>query len=284
MSYQPENHRIIFYFVAVGLVVGGCAPSVQQARRVCPGAQTVTESLSRLRLRSENALSFKAGGQCRLQYYAEGKKHTENFSVKLWVNPPCEIYLQGDVAFDPKAIILGSNEEEFWLAMKPKEVSSYWWGRWAEQNGEGALKLDPKLLLEAFGVLAGGNKESWLLSREEGSDVLAETDGPGLSRKIYIDNCSYRVWKIVRIDADGKNAAITKLDRYKELSEDFSVPTVIEIVSRGWDGSEDSLRITLDSAKSAQFSNKQKSRLFNRPGTRGFKHIYKVVNGDIIEQ
>ena len=71
--------------------------------------------------------------------------------------PPVEIYMQGDVAFDPKGIVLGSNEEEFWLAVRLKEVSGYWWGRWSEESRPEKLMISPRLVLEALGVAAVGD-------------------------------------------------------------------------------------------------------------------------------
>ena len=118
MDYQKCNIRLFAGFVAAILIFSGCAAQIQKPVRVCPGKESIAESLSSLRLRLENAVPLKANGQCLLQYYAEDRKpKKENFPVKLWVNPPVEIYMQGDVAFDPKGIVLGSNEDEFWLAV-----------------------------------------------------------------------------------------------------------------------------------------------------------------------
>src|SRR4030042_3023485 len=130
---KAEDRLFCFlFFVPVMLIVGGCAGQMPKSVRICPGKESVTESLSLLRVQLESAVPLKEDGQCLLQYTEEkGRTKKENFPVKLWVNPPAEIYMQGDVALDPKGIILGSNKEEFWLAVRLKEVSGYWYGRWS---------------------------------------------------------------------------------------------------------------------------------------------------------
>lgn len=286
MDYQQYNHRLFVGFAAAILILAGCAPQIQKPAQVCPGKKSAAESLSLLRLRLENTSPLKANGQLRLQYYADEKKHKENFPVKLWGNPPTEIYLQGDVAFDPKGIVLGSNENEFWMAIKLKEISSYWWGRWPEESCPQKLMISPGLVLEALGIVEVGDEENWSLSNEGASDVLTKQQGSTRTRKIYINNCDYLVRRIEYFDDDSRAVAVTELDKYKEISKDFFVPSVIKIVNLSEDGGEDLVSVTLNlkSIKPANFNDKQCDRLFTRPQPQGFKHIYKIVDGNIIEQ
>jgi hypothetical protein len=276
---------MLFHFAAALLILVGCAPQEREAIQVCPGKGSVAEALSILRSCTQNTMSLKANGQCRLQYYTEGKKHNENFPVKLWVNPPAEIYLQGDVAFNAKGIVLGSNEDEFWLSMKPKEISSYWWGKWSQKKSFGKLMISPKLLLEALGIAAVRSEENWSLSNEGPFDVLTKQGGQNESRKIYISNCDYLVRKIEYLDK-GRVVVVTELDKYKEVLKDFFVPSVIKIINRTGDGNKasDNIILTLKSIKPANFTESQRRILFTRPRPRGFEHIYKIVDGNMIEQ
>jgi len=250
-------------------------------------SKTKNNLLSVLRSRSENATPLKANGQCRLQYHIEddNKPKKENFPVKLWVNPPAEIYLQGDIAFDAKGIVLGSNEDEFWLSMKPKEISSYWWGKWSQKSSLGKLTINPKLLLEALGIATVGSEENWSLSNEGPFDVLTKRNEQTGIQKIYISNCDYLIRKIEYFD-EGQVVVVTELDKYKEVSKDFFAPSVIKIVNQTGDGDKDSDSITLNlkSIKPANFSERQRKVLFARPQPRGFEHIYKIVDGNMIEQ
>ena len=327
MDYQKCNIRLFAGFVAAILIFSGCAAQIQKPVRVCPGKESIAESLSSLRLQLENAVPLKANGQCLLQYYAEDRKpKKENFPVKLWVNPvrsphqqgsdvrrltsngvnpPVEIYMQGDVAFDPKGIVLGSNEDEFWLAIKLKEVSGYWWGRWSEEDYPEKLMISPRLVLEALGIAAVGDIESWSLSKEGAFDVLTKQEGGAKTRKIYINNgstgspsdsasslqaraksrdCDYLVRRVEYFDDDGRATVVTELDKYKELIKGFFVPTFIKIINRTDSNKEDLVQITLSSVKPANFTDKQRKRLFIRPEPQGFKHIYKIVDGNVIEQ
>jgi hypothetical protein len=264
----------------------GCAAEMKKPIRLCPGKKSAAEALALLGQQAESIVPMKAAGQCLFQYYDENKKlKKENFPLKLWANPPSEIYLQGDLAFDPKGIVLGSNEDEFWLAMKPKEISSYCWGRWSTGPCLDNMMIGPQILLEALGIVRVGPQENWLLLNEEGFDVLVNRQGTTESRRIYIDNCDYMVRRIEYFDA-GQPAAVAELAEYKEVIKGFFVPSVIKIVNLSEDNNEDavSISLSLKSIKPASFTDRQRKRLFTRPQPRGFKYIYKIVESDMIEQ
>jgi len=289
MSYQQENCRLFLYFVTaiilLAVILGGCAPQIQKPVRLCPGAESAIDSLSLLRLRSENTVPLKANGQCLLQYYDEDKKYKEeNFPVKLWVNPPAEIYMQGDVAFDAKGVVLGSNEDEFWLSMKPK-TSTYVWGQWSDDVYLEKLMINPKLVLEAIGITEVGGEENWSSSNEDVFDVLTKRDGRTEIQKIYISTSDCLVRRTEYFYA-GRLVFVTELDEYEEVSEGFIVPTIIKIEKYTAESTENSVRITLNlkSIKLANITERQRNRLFTRPEPVGFEHIYKIIDGDMIEQ
>jgi hypothetical protein len=239
--------------------------------------------------RAQNTVALKANGQCLLEYYVEGKKHKENFPVKLWVNPPVEVYLQGDVAFDPRGLVMGSNEREFWLSIKPQDISSYWWGLWSEGGYNERLVISPKIMLEALGITAVDSSESgeknWSLSNEDGFDVLTQHSDEGQPvKKLYISNCDYLVRKIEYFYKNNEVMVTAELEKYKEVIEGMFVPASVKITKVAGVNRGDSVKITLDSIKKAEFPEKLRSRLFTRLGPQGFKHVYKVVNGNIVEQ
>lgn len=279
--------QFVAFVALVVSILAGCGPPPAEQLQICPGKGSVAESLSALELRNENIMPVKANGQCRLQYWAEEKQHKENFPVRLWVQPPGQVRLQGDVAWDPKGIILGSNESEFWLAIKPKEISSYWWGQWSEQDCSERLIISPKQVLEAMGIAEVGGEGDWSLSNEEFFDVLTKRDAEGsVSRKIYIYSCDYTVRKIEYFDVYDEASIVMELSRYKEIAEGFFAPSVIEITNYGSDDNDEPVTITLKlrSMRAAEFNEKLQKRLFARPQPRGFEHIYKIVSGEAIEQ
>ncbi len=274
--------------VAAILIVAGCAPRMQRPMRVYPGTESADEALSILRLQSQNAVPLKANGRCLAKFYIESRKKpkNENFPVKLWFSPPCYVRLQGDVAFNPRGIELGSNDNEFWLSMKPKEIgNSFFWGRWDCKGGFGALKISPEILLEAIGIIEVDDEENWSLSNEGGFDVLAKQNDQGIIiKKIYIRSDNYLVWRIEYFDVTGERVAVTELDKYKQVSEGFFVPAIIKIIRRAEDGREDSAKITLRSIKPAKITEEVQRRLFTRPQPKGFKRVYEVIDGNVIEQ
>lgn len=273
--------KLAFSFVVLVLILAGCAPQVQRPMRICLPKQTVAESLAELANNAQNLRPIRASGTCLFRYSVDGKKHKENFPVKLWFSPPSCIYLQGDAAFDPKAICLGSNETEFWFSIKP-ETSTYWWGRYDRvKHCFGNFLLAPGLdfiqnLLEALGAVAVDSAADWTLSKHGEFDLLTKTDSDNaVVKKIYVGSRDYLPRKVEYFSEDGQSTVIIELNKYKKLGEDFYLPKLIKITGATTDSSKDSIRITLRSLKKAEFSQK----IFLRRPPRGFRYI-KELNAD----
>jgi len=307
---RKHHHLLFSYFVAAVLILSGCVPQQLKPTPVCPGKESAAEALSVLGSRAKDMVPLKANGQCLLEYYVEGKKHKENFPVKLWVhpvrsktpdicpllagisngvNPPVEVYLQGDIAFNPRGLVLGSNEREFWLSIRPEEISSYWWGLWSEGGYNEKLVISPQIVLEALGIAAVGGDEygekDWSLSKENGFDVLTQSSDEGRPvKKLYISSCDYLVRRIEYFYTGDEVTVAAELEKYKEVLEGVFVPASVKITTRAGVNRGDSVKITFDSIKKAEFPEKLRNRIFTRPDPQGFKHIYKVVNGRIVEQ
>jgi hypothetical protein len=285
-----------FFFVWSVLIFAGCGPQAQKPMLVCPGAESTEVALSIQKQHFESAVEFGANGMCLLSYYDEqNKRRSENFPVKLWAGPPMRLYLQGDLAFDPKGLVLGSNEREFWLSMRPKEISSYIWGRWSESQftNQDNMIINPTLLLESLGMPRFDASENWSLSNSGAFDILTKNQAGGIVKKVYVYNCDRLARKIEYLDTDGRVLVVAELDRYKPLvvspskpvSPTFWIPSVINIVRHRQDDKSDSVRITLGSIKPMQLTEKQRNSLFSRPEPIGFQHIYKLdENCDMIKQ
>lgn len=288
MRYRQCDKTYFFHLTIAAMIFAGCAGQIKKPLRVCPGKETVPDALSALRLHFQNAVPLKANGQCLLEYFAEGNRHKENFPVQLWLNPPFEICMQGDVAFNPRGIILGSNENEFWMAIRLKEVDSCWRGSWAQSNYVDGLIIDPRIVLEAFGIIAVDNDGSrnWSLSKEDAFDVLTGSDDKtGIIKKIYIYNCDYSVRKIQYFYTSGERELTAELDKYGYVTEKFFTPRRIRIIKHG-EGPKDvtSVTINLSSVKPVGLNVKQRKFLFNQPEEKGFKHFFVNINGKWIEQ
>ncbi len=279
--------KFVISVVAVMLVLAGCGPQIAEPLQICPGAGSAEEAVSILQAQSHKAVSLKANGRCVARFYVEGsdKPRRESFAVKLWFEPPARFRLQGDVVFNARGIDLGSNRDEFWLAMKPKELgNSYFWGRWSDETSLDGLKISPRILLEAFGVVEVDDGGRWSLSNEGPFDVLTRRERAGsITKKMYIYGCDYRPRKIEYF-ADGEVTVILQLDGYKDVCEGVAAPMVIRLISFNDDKSEDSFEITLDSVRQVNFSAKLQKALFSRPRPRGFRRVYKIVGDKWLEQ
>lgn len=280
--------KFIPFIVVAILIFAGCAPEIQKPVEVVPGKESVAEALSVLKARSQNAVPLLARGRCLLQYYdTEKKKHKkESLTVSVLVKPPVEIYLRGDATLVPKAIVLGSNEREFWLSIRPKEISAYWWGTWSEQNSFEGLMINPRTVFEALGIMEIKAEENWSLSNEGAFDVLTRRERGVVIKKIYIYGRDYLAKKIEYFDSNSQAVAYTELENYREISEGFSVPALIKIVTNARNNGEDSLSITLNlkSIKPKTITEKMQNFYFNRRPPQGFKHEYRIISGKSIEQ
>ncbi|UCF14985.1 MAG: hypothetical protein JSW59_16375 [Phycisphaerales bacterium] len=280
--------KLVIPIVVAMLILAGCTPQIQMPTKVCPGKPSVDEALAALQAQSQNAVPLKAHGKSRLEFYAEEKKkpQKENLDVKLRVNPPAEIYLQGDKSILAKAFMLGSNEEAFWLSIKPK-ISVHIWGKWAEQDSAGGRVINPRNMLEALGIGQIVSEQDWSLSNEGAYDILTERERGVATKKIHIWCCDYRTRKIELFDSEGQAVATTVLDKYEEVSEGFFVPTLLRITTLARDETEKPFTITINLASirpSKEFK-KWPALLFERPKRiGGFKKIYRMINGKLIEQ
>lgn len=270
--------ELLFFFIA------GCAPPAEKQWLLCPGAGSTAESVSMLGKGSESVTSFRINGRCKSRFYEEGKKYEENFGVKLWIQPPDMIRMQGDIFLDPKGIVLGANEQEFWFSIKP-ELSSYIWGKWSEQSSGSAGLINPATLLEALGLLRIDDEKQWSLSSYGAFDVLTKTDSNGrVVKKVYIYCCDYLVRKIEYYGKDDKPALIAELDRYRRLKDDFCVPVSVKLTTFDSKGNENFFKMTFGTPKLYEFGDKQLKALFGRPEPRGFKNVYRMVDGEAVEQ
>jgi hypothetical protein len=286
MAFSQMQRRLVLLICSGILFLGGCGPEKGEPTPVFEGEKTLAEVLSILKTRTQSSRPMKANGQCLWQSYSEGKATKESFSVRIWANPPGEIYMQGDIAFNPRGIVLGSNASEFWLLIKP-EASSYSWGLWSEQSAAGGLMLVPKSLDEALGIIEIADNKNWSMSKEGDIGVLVKrNDKGGIVKKLYINRRDYLVRKIEYFDVEGKATAFVELDKYRGVSKGFFVPVSIRIIIRGDEKGEGSASITLNltSVKPESFTEKRRKIFFNRPKTKGYKHIYKIIDGSMVEQ
>jgi hypothetical protein len=286
--YKQHYNLYLFFCFALGvLFLAGCVIEPPKPPEIIPGKESATEALSVLRARSQNAVSILGRGRCVFEYYdPENKKRKkEKLEVNVLMQPPVEMYLQGDATLVPKAMILGSNEREFWLVMRPKEISTYWWGTWSEQNSAEGLMINPRTLFEALGFFETGAEESWSLSNKAAYDLLIQRNKGVVIKKMRISRHDYLVSEIEYYDIKGRALAVAELKDYKEVSEGFFVPASIKIIAYDPDSRAEPFDVTLNlkSIKPKEFTERQQ-KVFERPAPGNLKHILKSEGGRWVEQ
>ncbi len=279
--------KLVIPVVAAMIIIIGCTPQIQKPTEVCPGKASVVEALAALQVQSQNAVPLKAHGKSILEFYEKGKDKPskESLDVKLRVNPPAEIYLQGDKSLMAKAFMLGSNEDIFWLSIRPKEISVHIWGRWSEQDSAGGLVINPRNLLDALGIGQIDTDADWSLSNEGAYDILTKKERGVTTKKIHIFCCDYRPRTIEVFDSQGRPTATAELDRYEQVSDDFFVPSLIRVTTLPRDETEKPFTVTVN-LTSIQSSKEWPPLLFEHRDSlmRGIKNVYRMVNGKLIEQ
>jgi hypothetical protein len=281
---------VLLFFLSYVLFVVGCTPPPPKPLPICPGTSNAQEALQVLRARARQAVPFKVTGQCRLAYHVPDEKGVKRQSLSLPVvffQPPSDVYIQGSVTANPKAVIVGSNDTEFWLAMRPEEISSYYWGRWDQAaNAEGML-INPAIVLEAFGFLGHEDPNAkWSFEKQGPYDVLTRLNAVGQpARRLYIYSCDYLVHKMEHFGPDGRVVATAELKEYKPVTESFGVPTQIHVTTVDRTGREDTIDINLGTPKQATFSEAQRRLFLRNPGdVRQFKNVYRLENGYWVAQ
>jgi hypothetical protein len=274
---------------AVAVLPVGCAAPGRARLAVCPGKANAGEALAALAAHAGRAAPFRANGQILVTYHApdSGKEKRHNLPMTLWFDPPWQTYIQGSIAVDPKAVIIGSNRQSFWLALRPQEVSSLYIGDWDQAQDVEGLMMSPKVILEAFGIVTANepNEGRWSLQNEGAFDVLTERSEAGrLVKRIHIYACDYTVRKIEYFDEREKVMAVAELADYKPLTEDFRVPTRVKATAVGPDKRRDSIDISISSTKAMEFSPRQRAVIFSPPKSEDFEHLYTLEDGRWVPQ
>lgn len=272
------------------LLFTGCAGPLKKPAAPCPGKKTADEAIAALKAQHQKFMPVRATGQCLLRYHQDDKDHKENFPVKIWTSSPEEIYLQGDVAFDAAGLVLGTNSDEFWFWLKPKEISSYWWGKWSQAGEFQRFPISPAVCLEAFGAVSipasAGHLTvgDWSLTHGRFDILWLHNEQGELVKRIYIEPCDYLVSKIEYFDSSGKIAVSADFSDYKKVADGFFVPASIKITAHADDGSVNSAQISLASVNLARLNDRQRQRMFVRPKPKGFEHVYLIIDGSAVEQ
>ena len=139
-------------------------------------------------------------------------------------------------------------------------------------------------MLRGLGIIEIENENEWSLSKQRGFGVLTKDGGKGELQKLYISNCDYTVKRIEYLDDNSQVGLAVELSNYKKMPAGGMVAFGLNIIKTDGDGKEESATITFSSIKEFDFTEKQKERLFTRPESQGFEHVYKFIDSEFVEQ
>lgn len=270
------SHRSSVVCSALLLFFSGCGPAirVEPTERVVAGKASIAEAADVLNGRRLAMIPIKASGELNYEEFPDGEKLRFR-PANLFFIPDRRIFFKAS-SLVGEAILLGGNADEFWLRMKPKEVSRYWSGTWEDLDGCGEqLLLSPKIMLEALGMVS--IDESWVLENQTGFDVLSKDAGtPMPLKKIYVRTGDYLVDRIEYFAGSATPQVQVKLGEYKQVAANVSVPGRITILSFDAGEVTSKVEIRLKAIKVFEPSEKQLAKLFEQPNSKGVKHVYRL--------
>ncbi len=268
------NKSIITVLSAVLVVASGCQQPTLQPKQLCPGKPTVQQAAAMIELQKQNVQPMMASAECIMSWLDEkGSEKDEQVSGKMAFVPPGKIFFKGDKFGE---IRFGTNETEFWLRVKP-ELDSYWWGSKAQAaQCDETLLFNPAQIAEALGIV--NVTTDWDLFYRDGYDVLSLYEAGKLKKRVYVNACDYHIEEIEYFDVREIKKVSVKLTNYWAGDDGLTVPATIFVSYFDALGLEESsVQIKLKHIRPFP-PEKQKKRLFERPGRDGYEHVYRLDN------
>jgi len=270
----------------------GCTPAVIKLLPICPGKANVNEALATLQSQSQNMIPLiTKKGECVIDYYKDNEPHTQHLNIRIFfIKPQSQIYMQAAAGVMEKAVVLGSNDEEFWLELNPKEISTYFWGKWSEQNPDNPeqysiaqLIINPATILEALGIAEIDTNANWSLTNKNGYDILTKTVQNVTLKKVHVHCCDYKVRKIEYFDNSGSPVAIIEMDDYLEVAENLLLPHKIK-VNMITEHIEDTLNLEMTLKQIRKATEKEENFVITRPEPLRYENVYRIIDGQLYEQ
>ena len=258
----------------------GCQPpprTIPDAQRLCPSMGSIEEAAEAINERSSKSLSLRSDvSRCTIKYYTkQGRQDSSRCTLHLRTFPPDRLYFMCE-DLGIKILIAGTNPDDFWFCLKPREINAYWQGKRADLAGcAAAMWFSPGNLLEAFGVVR--IDRNWTLAGEGNFDIVTRTrpDGSAM-KKIYIDRCDYLVGRIEYFDRDGVLTSDMVMTDYFSVEEGMQIPARVRITSYAPDGRNTDIEIALKNVKLFMPTEQQLNGLFAPPGRKGYEHVYEL--------
>lgn len=239
---------------------------------VSQGKITIEQAVAALNAQHQPTGPIQATSRCVLQWLdADNKTRRESFDAQVRVVPPDKIFFRGDKFGE---IRFGTNENEFWLRIKP-EMDTYWYGtRQQAQKCPTELLLNPCNLAEAVGRVEIDT--TWELFHRDGWDWLTLREQGRPVKRIYVDCNDYRISRIEYFDREGQVMAATELSNYTQTGNGVLMPTTIRLITIYKGLEESSAQFGLQGIRRLEATEAQMEKLFRRPGRDSYGTVLRL--------
>jgi len=226
VSREVRLILVLLCFAPIGLM--GC-----NVAKVAIGESiTRQEAMGRYNRNVDAIVPFKAKvAQWEAKWVDDKGKtqhHTDSAGSVFYVPPKkadgrALFYLMTKALLD-EALVVGSNEKEFWMYSKPAKVGR--WGKYEHRNKDcgGAIAVDPQVFLEFIGLSYLSVEAPYPAYKVTDKENVIEIidyvdDGFRIQREIVIDRRSDLPTEINAYDIDGNRIMQSKLSDYKKLGD-----------------------------------------------------------------
>ncbi len=184
----------------------------------------------------------------------DGSVHHYDLSGKLRFLPPRNLYLDLSHLGAPSAVHIGSNEQRFWVWVKP-EQNRLWWGTWADLRPAGIsdMPLPPDMILAAMGLSRLPGPGSFLRGPVPQAEdqryykllyLTGGSNGLWIEREYWLDRYPPFLPRVILFrQPDGRVRMQARLDDYRPVSN--SAVYIARDIRMLWPTQRDSLRMRL---------------------------------------
>jgi hypothetical protein len=186
----------------------------------------------------------------------DGSRRDFDLRGILVAQAPRSMYLKLDHPLEPGQLLLGSNDDEYWLAIR-RGHETMWWGRYRNLGRPEVepLLVEPPRVADALGVRSirqDGLLGPIRLCEERFDRLIYQRKGPdgrlSADREYLVDRYSpFRVRRINYFDALGRVEMFTLLDQYRPVEGAGTV--LARRIEIRWPARESWMRLELEGVK-----------------------------------
>ncbi len=257
-SDRARRHRTFIWFLPVALAgVCGCPPRREPAPPAPPPLLSAPAAVAAVNDNVAGITEALSGGSLRVtaRIHQDDRLRRYDLTGKLRFLPPRHLYLDLGHTLEPSAMRIGSNDEIFWVWVKP-ERNELWWGRWADVTPAATrqMPLAPDTILPAMGLAPLPGPQTGLIGpipQFEGSEYLrllytatTEAGGTWIQREYWLDRYPPHQPRVVIFrEPDGRVRMRSTLDDYEQVGD--SPVYVARQIEIAWPQTDDRLSIRM---------------------------------------